>query len=138
MEDGRLRLFFSPTDYREYLGTNHNREEVRHLMGEREPQALALVTFQGAKILAHRLVTLKQGDNVLDVPMEAHLAPNFYLTRYFTDVNTPSFSDLNVANPDFFKQVNGVVESESLDALKIYDTIAQNFTPEPTLSAPIN
>ena len=48
------------------------------------------------------------------------LAPNFYLTRYFTDVNTPSFSDLNVANPDFFKQVNGVVESESLDALKTY------------------
>src|SRR6266699_6848614 len=48
------------------------------------------------------------------------LAPNFYLTRYFTDVNTPNFSDLNVANPDFFKQVNGVVESESLDALKTY------------------
>jgi putative endopeptidase len=48
------------------------------------------------------------------------LAPNFYLTRYFTDVNTPGFSDLNVANPDFFRQVNGVVESESLDALKTY------------------
>ncbi len=48
------------------------------------------------------------------------LAPNFYLSRYFTDVNTPGFSDLNVANPDFFKQVNGVVESESLDALKTY------------------
>src|SRR6266700_788795 len=48
------------------------------------------------------------------------LAPNFYLARYFTDVNTPNFSDLNVANPDFFKQVNEVVESESLDALKTY------------------
>ncbi len=48
------------------------------------------------------------------------LAPNFYLSRYFTDVDTPSFSDLNVANPDFFKQVNGVVDSESLDGLKIY------------------
>ena len=27
---------------------------------------------------------------------------------------------MNVSNPDFFKQVNGVVESESLDSLKIY------------------
>jgi putative endopeptidase len=48
------------------------------------------------------------------------LAPNFYLNRYFSDMNTPAFSEMNVANPDFFKQVNGVIESESLDALKIY------------------
>ena len=48
------------------------------------------------------------------------LAPNFYLNRYFTDVGAPNFSQLNVANPDFFKQVNGVLESESLDSLKIY------------------
>ncbi|HKR85771.1 MAG TPA: M13 family metallopeptidase [Terriglobales bacterium] len=48
------------------------------------------------------------------------LAPNFYLARYFKDVGTPAFSDLNVSNPDFFKEVNGVVESESLDALKTY------------------
>src|SRR6266566_2978087 len=48
------------------------------------------------------------------------LGPNFYLTRYFTDVDSPSFSEMNVANPDFFKQVNKVIDSESLDALKIY------------------
>jgi putative endopeptidase len=48
------------------------------------------------------------------------LAPNFYLARYFKDVGTPAFSDLNVSNPDFFKEVNGVVESESLDELKTY------------------
>jgi putative endopeptidase len=48
------------------------------------------------------------------------LAPNFYLARYFKDVGTPTFSDLNVSNPDFFKEVNGVVESESLDELKTY------------------
>jgi putative endopeptidase len=48
------------------------------------------------------------------------LAPNFYLARYFTDMGTPSFSDLNVANPGFFKDVNTVVGAESLDALKIY------------------
>ena len=48
------------------------------------------------------------------------LAPNFYLARYFTDVNAPAFSEVNVSNPDFFKQVNGVLNAESLDALKIY------------------
>ena len=48
------------------------------------------------------------------------LAPDFYLARYFTDMATPSFSELNVSNPEFFKQVNGVVESEPLDRLKTY------------------
>ena len=48
------------------------------------------------------------------------LAPNFYLARYFQDLDTPSFSDLNVSNPEFFKQVNNVIETESLDALKTY------------------
>src|SRR5207249_2435788 len=48
------------------------------------------------------------------------LAPNFYLARYFNDIGTPAFSDLNVSNPDFFKEINGVVSSESLDALKTY------------------
>jgi putative endopeptidase len=50
----------------------------------------------------------------------ASLASNFYLDRYFTDLGTPSFSELNVSNPEFFKQVNGVLDSESLDALKTY------------------
>ncbi len=48
------------------------------------------------------------------------MAPNFYLDRYFAATGAPSFSELNVSNPEFFKQVNGVLESESLDNLKIY------------------
>ena len=48
------------------------------------------------------------------------LAPNFYLDRYFAASGAPTFSELNVSNPEFFKQVNGVLESESLDNLKIY------------------
>ena len=48
------------------------------------------------------------------------LAPNFYLDRYFAATGTPSFSELNVSNPEFFKQVNGVLDTESLDNLKIY------------------
>ncbi len=48
------------------------------------------------------------------------LAPNFYLDRFFAAEGTPAFTELNVSNPDFFKQVNAVLESESLDSLKIY------------------
>ena len=47
-------------------------------------------------------------------------APNFYLARYFKAVGAPDFNELNVGNPDFFKQVNGVIESEPLEALKTY------------------
>src|SRR5246500_5891831 len=48
------------------------------------------------------------------------LAPNFHLNQYFSSLHTPAFSELNVVNPEFFKQVNGVIENESLDALKTY------------------
>lgn len=45
----------------------------------REAPALALVTFQGAKILDYKLVTLKKGLNDLEIPLTAKLAPNFEL-----------------------------------------------------------
>ena len=45
----------------------------------REQPALALVTFQGARILDYRLVELRTGENVLEVPMTPELAPNFEL-----------------------------------------------------------
>jgi len=64
------------------------------------------------------------------------LAPNFYLARYFTDIDSPSFSDMNVVNPDFFKEVNGVVESESLDALKTYVEWHLLSSASPWLSKP--
>ena len=48
------------------------------------------------------------------------LAPNFHLDRFFAASGTPQFSSLNVSNPDFFKQANSVLESESLDALRTY------------------
>ena len=45
----------------------------------REKPALALITFQGARVLDYRLVMLKTGDNRLELPMTARLAPNFEL-----------------------------------------------------------
>jgi putative endopeptidase len=64
------------------------------------------------------------------------LGPNFYLNRYFVAVGAPNFTQLNVPNPDFFKQVNGVLESESLGALKTYVSWHVLNAASPWLSQP--
>jgi len=64
------------------------------------------------------------------------LGPNFYLNRYFTAVGAPNFTQLNVSNPDFFKQVNSVLESESLDSLKTYVSWHVLNAAAPWLSQP--
>src|SRR5208282_5513970 len=53
-----------------------------------------------------------------------------------TDVNSPGFSDLNVGNPDFFKQVNALLETESVDALKTYVSWRLLDNTAPFLSQP--
>jgi putative endopeptidase len=62
----------------------------------------------------------KNRDHKMSRDEAVALGPDFYLNRYFTAVGAPDFTQLNVTNPDFFKQVNSVLESESLDSLKIY------------------
>jgi putative endopeptidase len=64
------------------------------------------------------------------------LGPNFHLERYFEAVNAPAFKELNVANPDFFKQVNAVLETESLDSLKTYVKWHVLHAAAPWLSQP--
>ena len=78
----------------------------------------------------------KNRDHKMSRDQAATLASNFYLNRYFTAVGAPSFSDLNVSNPDFFKQVNAVVESEPLDAWKIYVSWHLLDSAAPWLSKP--
>lgn len=64
------------------------------------------------------------------------LASNFHLDRFFQDVNAPAFSKLNVGNPDFFKEINAVLESESLDSLKTYVRWHLLHAAAPWLSQP--
>jgi len=64
------------------------------------------------------------------------LAPDFYLNRYFAAVGAPSFTSLNVSNPDFFKQVNGVVAALPLDSLKTYVSWHVLRAAAPWLSQP--
>jgi putative endopeptidase len=78
----------------------------------------------------------KSRDHKMSRDQAAALGPNFYLNRYFTAVGAPRFTQLNVTNPDFFKQVNGVLESESLDALKTYVSWHVLHAAAPWLSQP--
>ncbi len=45
----------------------------------REDSALALVTYQGARVLGYQLIELESGDNELPIAMSPELAPNFDL-----------------------------------------------------------
>jgi len=45
----------------------------------REQPALALVTYHGAKVLGYKVLKLQTGENKLDLPITATLAPNFEL-----------------------------------------------------------
>src|SRR5207245_6463890 len=64
------------------------------------------------------------------------LAPDFSLNRFFTVAGTPQFSELNVVNPEFFKQVDTVVASEPLDAWKTYVSWHLLDSAAPWLSKP--
>jgi putative endopeptidase len=78
----------------------------------------------------------KNRDHKMSRDAAEQLAPNFYLQRYFSDIGAPDFSELNVANPDFFKQVNSVVEAESLDSLRTYVSWHMLDDAAPWLSQP--
>jgi predicted metalloendopeptidase len=64
------------------------------------------------------------------------LGPDFSLDRYFAAAGTPAFSDLNVTNPEFFKQVNAVIDSEPLSAWKTYVSWHVLNAAAPWLSQP--
>jgi putative endopeptidase len=50
----------------------------------------------------------------------AALAPSIDWPKYFSDLGTPAFTDLNVSVPDFFKTLNTVLTNTSLVDLKTY------------------
>ncbi len=52
----------------------------------------------------------------------AQLAPSFSFDEFFVRLNTPDFSKLNVAVPDFFKAFSNLVSHRNLDELKDYMT----------------
>jgi putative endopeptidase len=50
----------------------------------------------------------------------AKLTPSFDWSAYFSAVGIGQFDTLNVATPEFFKALNGLIQSEPLDSWKSY------------------
>ena len=48
------------------------------------------------------------------------LTPSFSLSKYLTDLGSPSITSFNVANPEFFKALDAELKNLSLDDLKTY------------------
>ena len=68
-------------------------------------------------------VDLRNPDKVYHIYKLAdfeQLAPDFDFAVYFADVKIRPFDSLNVATPDFFKALNGLIKSEPLDTWKSY------------------
>ncbi len=76
----RLRILADRHSY-------HVGEEAKIRLHWREKPALALVTFEGARVLGYQLVNLKSGENTLSVPMESDYAPNISLSVAVMDRN---------------------------------------------------
>jgi predicted metalloendopeptidase len=59
-------------------------------------------------------------DHKMTVQQLAQLAPNFDFSLFFTAVDAPRFTSLNVSNPEFFKAVNAELASVPLAEWKTY------------------
>ncbi len=64
------------------------------------------------------------------------LAPGFEFRRFFTTAAAPSFDKVNVGNPEFFKQVNSLLDSIPLDQWKTYLRWHAVHATAPWLSQP--
>jgi predicted metalloendopeptidase len=62
----------------------------------------------------------KNRDHMTEVAAIEKDAPNFELARFFEVAKAPAFSKVNVANPEFFKQVNDLLSSAPVDDWKVY------------------
>ncbi len=105
---------------------------------QKETQAIMRIETKLAQAAYDRVAMRdpKNHDHKLAVTELLTLAPNFEFTRFFASSGAPSFTDVNVVPPDFFKQVNGILDSVSIDDWKAYLKWHAIHSAAPTLSEP--
>jgi putative endopeptidase len=88
--------------------------------------AKAIMTFETALAKASQDRVTRRNANNLNHPDTVDglkaLTPIFDWNRYFETSGTPAVRNINIANPEFFKNLDRVLESTSLDDLKTYLT----------------
>jgi putative endopeptidase len=62
----------------------------------------------------------KNRDHKMSVAQLEQLAPNFQFKKFFVATGAPSFTEVNVVPPDFFQQINPLIDSVPLKDWKAY------------------
>jgi len=99
-----------------------------HLLGEPADQAAAdakkIMTLETALAKVSMDVTSRRDPHsiyhMMPVAQLAALAPVINWTGFLSDTGVNGVADLNVATPDFFKGMQAVIDSTSLDTIKAY------------------
>ena len=110
------------TKYQEHLTKMFQLLGDDEATAQKEAKAVIGIETQLAQAAFERVKMRdpKNRDHKMSLADLSSLAPNFQFQRYFQSTNAPSFTEVNVAPPDFFKQVNGVIDSVALDDWKSY------------------
>lgn len=88
---------------------------------KKAPQIMALETkLAQAQFDRVAMRDPKNRDHKMPVVDLNGMAPGFEFQRFFASSGAPSFTEVNVIPPDFFKQANSAVDSTSLDDWKTY------------------
>ena len=122
-----------------YLRTGAKDEKIRQqyvqhianmlkLMGETDAKATSdaqkIMTLETALAKVSMDVTSQRDPKNIYHPMPvvqlASLTPEIDWTAFFGRAGLPSITNLNVANPDFFKGLNAQLASTDLDTIKTY------------------
>ena len=84
---------------------------------------------------------MRDPDNIyhpMEISQLTALTPDFHWTAMFAAMHAPSFTRVNVAQPDFFKSMNALIASEPLAALKNYMRFQTLSGVATTLSQPFD
>ena len=101
---------------------------VLKLMGEAESQAAsdarAIMQFETALAKVSMDITSQRDPknvyHLMPVTDVAGLTPDVSWIQFFKDTDTPPITEINVANPDFFKGLNALLSSTSLPVVQTY------------------
>jgi putative endopeptidase len=101
---------------------------VLKLMGEPETQAAsdarAIIQLETALAKVSMDITSQRDPknvyHLMPATDVAGLTPDVSWIQFFKDTDTPPITEINVANPDFFKGLNALLSSTSLSVIQTY------------------
>ena len=108
--------------------------------GDSKAKAAAVLKIETAIAKAAMDRVARRNPENRDHPMTTNdlpgLTPNFEWNAFIADEHAPSFTKINVGNPEFFKQLTGMVNETSLDDWKTYLTWRLLLDDAPELPTP--